>query len=39
MRILLIEDDELLPVGLQDAFAQAGFEMAGMRGSHPNLSR
>jgi DNA-binding response OmpR family regulator len=35
LRILLIEDDELLPTGLRDAFAQAGYEMDHLAAAEP----
>lgn len=35
MRILLVEDDELLPTGLRDAFSQAGYEMDHLAAAEP----
>ncbi len=35
MRILLVEDDELLPTGLREAFAQAGYEMDHLCAAEP----
>jgi DNA-binding response OmpR family regulator len=35
MRILLVEDDELLPDGLRDAFSQAGYEMDHLARAEP----
>ena len=37
MRILLVEDDELLPLGLKEALAQAGFEMDHLGSAEPAL--
>jgi len=37
MRILLVEDDDLLPRGLKDAFAQAGYEMDHLPAAEPAL--
>ena len=37
MRILLIEDDELLLSGLREAFAQAGHELDHLSAAEPAL--
>jgi DNA-binding response OmpR family regulator len=37
MRILLVEDDELLLSGLQEAFGQAGYEMDHLTAAEPAL--
>ncbi|MDL2336323.1 MAG: response regulator transcription factor [Pseudomonadota bacterium] len=37
MRILLVEDDELLLSGLQEAFGQAGYEMDHLPAAEPAL--
>lgn len=37
MRILLIEDDELLPIGLQEALGRAGYEMDHLGAAEPAL--
>jgi DNA-binding response OmpR family regulator len=35
LRILLVEDDELLPTGLRDAFSKAGYEMDHLAAAEP----
>lgn len=37
MRILLVEDDELLPAGLREALGQAGMEMDHLEAAEPAL--
>jgi len=37
MRILLVEDDALLPQGLREALGRAGFEMDHLAAAEPAL--
>jgi hypothetical protein len=37
MRLLLVEDDELLPTGLLEAFSKSGFEMDHLPAAEPAL--